>query len=154
IRSVYLDSPQFPQLADPTEALTGTQIVLDTMFRACRADDHCRSAYPDLRGLWSSAVARLDARPVVVQSEDTMGNPATLVVDGAVFVRAIRGMLAGQEDGFELTHVPAAIAAAVRGRVTDRVARTLARGGALCAGYLQLCHGRFSLGQYLSVVCQ
>jgi pimeloyl-ACP methyl ester carboxylesterase len=83
-----------------------------------------------------------------------MGNVVSLLVDGGAFVRAIRGMLAGQEDGFDLTRVPAAIAAAARGQVADEVARTLARGGALCAGYVQLCHGHFSLGQFLSVLCQ
>jgi pimeloyl-ACP methyl ester carboxylesterase len=154
IRAVYLDSPQFPQLDDPTEAVVGTQLVLETMFGACGADASCRSAYPDLRGLWSSAIARVDARPVPLRSEDATGNAVPLLVDGGAFVRAIRGMLAGQEDGFDLTKVPAAIAAAARGRVTDEVARTLARGGALCAGYVQLCHGHFSLGQDLSVLCQ
>lgn len=85
---------------------------------------------------------------------DAIGDAFTLLVDGGAFVRVIRGMLAGQEDGFDLTRGPAAIAAAARGRVTDEVVRTLARGGPLCAGYIQLCHGRFSLGQYLSVLCQ
>jgi len=44
IRATYVDSPQFPQLDDPTEAVVGTQVALETMFGACGADESCRSA--------------------------------------------------------------------------------------------------------------
>src|SRR6266511_2739786 len=49
VRAAYLDSPQFPQLDEPTEAALGTRLMLDALFHACRAEGSCRVGHPHLR---------------------------------------------------------------------------------------------------------
>jgi pimeloyl-ACP methyl ester carboxylesterase len=82
VRAAYLDSPQFSQLDDPTEVALGTRLVLDALFRACRAQASCQARYPGLRNQWGSAITRLDARPIEAQTPI-----GTVLIDGSSFVR-------------------------------------------------------------------
>jgi pimeloyl-ACP methyl ester carboxylesterase len=145
VRATYLDSPQFPQLSEPTETALGTRLVLDELFSACRAQASCRTRYPGLRSQWRTAITRLDARPVEAQTP--IGR---VLVDGGAFVR---GMVAVLEDDAELARFPELIASASRRHVDVDIATTLISQGSLCAGYRFDCLPHFSAGVYLSVLC-
>ena len=147
VRGAYLDSPQLPQLDEPTEAALGTRIVLNELFATCWADQRCRAAYPHLRQRWRDAVARLQADPI--EAHTRYGR---VLVDGGSFVRAIQAMLG--EDDAELPRFPALITEANRGRVDIEVSTTLATHGSLCTGYRYGCFPHFSTGVYLSVLCR
>ena len=145
VRAAYLDSPQFSQLDEPTEAALGTRLVLDALFRACRAQASCQARYPGLRNQWGSAITRLDARPVEAQTPI-----GTVLVDGGSFVR---GMVAVLEDDAELPRFPELVASASHRRLDIDIATALASQGSLCAGYRFDCLPHFSAGVYLSVLC-
>jgi pimeloyl-ACP methyl ester carboxylesterase len=142
----YLESPQFPQLDEPTEAAVGMQLLLRRLFAECRAQMTCRAAYPHLRQQWNEAVKTLDRHPVEVhtQTEDVL-------VDGGAFVRGVEAVL---EDTDELLRFPMLVSAAGEGRVDTNITSELASRGSLCAGYRYDCPVRFSAGVYLSVLCR
>jgi pimeloyl-ACP methyl ester carboxylesterase len=146
VRSAYLDSPQFPQLDEPTEVAAGMQLLLRQLFAACRAQASCRAAYPHLRQRWSDAVGALDTHPF--ESHTPTGD---VLVDGGAFVRGVEAVL---EDPDELLRFPALVSAARRGRVDVDIMRALASRGSLCAGYRYDCLAHFSAGVYLSVLCR
>lgn len=145
VRAAYLVSPQFPQLDEPTEAVTGIRLMLGRLFAACRAQPSCRVAYPRLRHRWSEAVRTLDGHPVEAHTQT-----ADVFVDGGAFVRGVEAVL---EDPDELPRFPAIISAARRGRIDIDITRALASRGSLCAGYRYDCLPHFSAGVYLSVLC-
>jgi hypothetical protein len=146
VRAAYLDSPQFPQIDEPTEVALGTGLMLNELYRACHAERACRSRYPDLRQVWTSAIAVLAAHPIEarIQSRDVL-------VDAGTFVRGVQADLS--EDTAELTRFPALIIDARNRRADIDVTTTLATHGTLCAGYRFRCSGGFSTGVYLSVLC-
>jgi pimeloyl-ACP methyl ester carboxylesterase len=146
VRAAYLDSPQFSQLDDPTEVALGTRLVLDALFRACRAQASCQARYPGLRNQWGSAITRLDARPIEAQTPI-----GTVLIDGSSFVR---GMVAVLEDDAELPRFPELVASASHRRVDIDIATVLASQGSLCAGYRFDCLPHFSADVYLSVLCR
>jgi pimeloyl-ACP methyl ester carboxylesterase len=146
VRAAYLDSPQFPQLDEPTEGATGMRLVLGHLFAACRAQASCRDAYPGLRRRWREAITRLDAHPIEVHTQ--IGD---VLVDGGAFVRGIEAVL---EDDAELPRFPALISAARHGRIDIDITTALASRGSICAGYRFDCLPHFSAGVYLSVLCR
>jgi pimeloyl-ACP methyl ester carboxylesterase len=147
VRAAYLDSPQLPQVDEPTEAVLGTRIVLNELFAACHAEKACRTAYPHLRHRWKDAIARLQAHPI--EAHTRFGD---MLVDAGSLVRAIQARLG--EDDAELPRFPALITEANRGRVDIEVSTTLATHGSLCTGYRFGCFPHFSTGVYLSVLCR
>jgi hypothetical protein len=70
VRSVYLDSPEFPQLPDPEAAVIGTHWALQQLADACASVPRCRRAVPDVTRALSRATARLDAQPATFVSKD------------------------------------------------------------------------------------
>lgn len=146
VRAAYLDSPQFPQLDEPTEVAFGMRLVLGQLFAACRAQESCRAAYPGLRQQWREAITRLDAHPIV--SHTRVGD---VLIDGGTFVRGVGAVL---EDDAELPRFPALIAGALHHRIDIDIATTLGSQGSLCAGYRFDCLPHFSAGVYLSVLCK
>jgi pimeloyl-ACP methyl ester carboxylesterase len=146
IRAAYLDSPQFPQLDEPTEVAIGMRLVLGQLFAACRAQASCEEAYPGLRHRWGEAVARLGAHPI--EASTPIG---VVLVDGGSFVRGIEAVL---EDPGELPGFPALVSAARHGRIDIDIRTTLASRGPICAGYRFECPTHFSAGVYLSVLCR
>jgi pimeloyl-ACP methyl ester carboxylesterase len=145
VRAAYLDSPQFPQLDEPTEAATGMRLLLGQLFAGCRAQESCRAAYPDLRQQWREAITRLDEHPT--QAHTRIGD---VLVDGGSFVRGVGAVL---EDIPELARFPALVSAARHGRIDIDITTTLVSQGSLCAGYRFDCLSHFSAGVYLSVLC-
>lgn len=146
VRAAYLDSPQFPQLDEPTETALGMRLVLGQLFAACREQESCRAAYPGLRQQWIDVITRLDAHPI--EAHTRIGD---VLIDGGAFVRGIEAVL---EDEAELPRFPALVAEARHGRVDVDVTTTLVSHGSLCAGYRYDCLSHFSVGAYLSVLCR
>jgi pimeloyl-ACP methyl ester carboxylesterase len=146
VRAAYLESPQFPQLDEPTEVAAGMQLLLRQLFAECRAQMTCRAAYPHLRQRWNEAVRTLDRHPIEVHTRT-----ADVLVDGGAFVRGVEAAL---EDPNELLRFPMLVSAAGRGRVDVSITSELASRGSLCAGYRYDCPLRFSAGVYLSVLCR
>jgi pimeloyl-ACP methyl ester carboxylesterase len=151
VRSVVLDSPQLPGLPDAVVARQGLDDAIAALGVACAADPACDAAAPDLPALFDAALARLDADPITVTDDEG----APILVDGGAFLRVVRSVLGG--DGPANVHeLPATIASAADGDVSDQVVRILSRDPTLCAGYRPLCldAGSFSLGSYLSILCR
>ena len=143
VSGVWMDSPQFPQVDEVSAGIGGTRYALDQLFEACRNDARCATAYPDLRGQWDRALARLERRP--------LRGPVT--VDAGKLLRAARFTLGG--DGPEnLTKLPAMIAAAARGRIDPQLAEIMTNAPLFCAGYRPSCSSGFSLGVYLTALCR
>jgi pimeloyl-ACP methyl ester carboxylesterase len=147
VRAAYLDSPQFPELDEPTEAAIGTGLMLDALFGACDADAACRSSYPDLRGAWDRAISGLAAHPIHAGTE--FGD---VLVDAGSFVRGVQADLS--EDTAEVPGFPSMVLGAGSGRLPVEMTTVLAEEGTLCAGYRVSCGVRFSTGVYLSVLCR
>lgn len=145
VRAAYLDSPQFPQLDEPTQAAVGMRLVLGQLFAACRAQVSCRVAYPGLGQRWGEAVTRLDQHPI--EGHTPIGD---VIVGGGAFVRGVEAVL---EDEAELPRFPVLVSAARHGRIDIDITTTLVSQGSLCAGYRFDCLPHFSVGVYLSVLC-
>jgi pimeloyl-ACP methyl ester carboxylesterase len=147
VRAAYLDSPQFPQLDEPTQVVLGTGFTLNELFHWCRVNASCRSRYPDLRRVWTSAIANLMADPIEAHTE--VGN---VLVDAGSLVRGLQADLS--EDTGELSRFPVPLAEARNGHADFEVATTLATHGSLCVGFRFRCGPHFSTGVYLTVLCR
>jgi pimeloyl-ACP methyl ester carboxylesterase len=147
VRAAYLESPQFPQLDEPTEVALGMGLMLNGLYRACHVQRGCRSRYPDLRQLWASVIAALGARPIEARTQ--FGD---VLVDAGSFVRGVQADLS--EDPDELPRFPALIVDARNRRPDMNLTTTLATHGSLCTGYRFRCTAHFSTGVYLSVLCR
>lgn len=159
VRSVVLDSPQLPGLPDPLVARRGLDDAIEALGIACAADAEYSSIAPDLPELFDAALARLDADPVTVTDEtgalaQLTGKPVPIMIDGGAFLRAVRSILGGDGPA-NVRELPATIASAADGDVSDQVVRILGSDPTLCAGYRPVCldAGSFSLGAYLSILC-
>ncbi|HET6715160.1 MAG TPA: alpha/beta fold hydrolase [Actinomycetota bacterium] len=155
IRSVVLDTPQFPQLDGLTAAPDDLHDAMHRLSAVCAEQVRCHEAFPELVDAFDEAAARLQGHPVTVRVEkDRSGldHPVDVVVDGAAFVRGVRVMLSDQDLG-GAPLVPAAVHAALDGDVR-LVARFLAEDPGWCVGYLPKCERYdFSEGTYYSFVC-
>jgi pimeloyl-ACP methyl ester carboxylesterase len=145
VRAAYLDSPQFPQLDEPTEMVLGTGLVLNELLGACRGDPSCRGVYPRLGEQLSAAIEQLAAHPI--EAHTPLGD---VVVDAGSFLRALQVIL-GEDPG---TDVPAFIVDAAHHHIGVDMSTVLATHGSLCAGYRFGCTSDFSIGVYLSVLCR
>jgi pimeloyl-ACP methyl ester carboxylesterase len=154
VRAAWMDSPQFPQVDEISGGVSGTRYALDELFRACERVTACARAYPGLEAMWKSALDRLARTPLEGSVRDPAGARLDVSVDDATLLRAARSALGGDGTA-DLSHLPAIIAAAARGRLTDELAEIVVRGTTFCAGYHPLCapSEEFSLGNYLSVLC-
>jgi pimeloyl-ACP methyl ester carboxylesterase len=147
VRAAYLDSPQFPQLDEATEAVSGTGYMLDRLIEACQADASCRVSYPNLRQAWAAAIAKLAADPIEAHTP-----LADVLVDPGSFVRGVQADLS--ENTAELSRFPALVVDTSHRRLSSEVTTTLATHGSLCVGFRFHCSEHFSTGAYLSVLCR
>jgi pimeloyl-ACP methyl ester carboxylesterase len=69
IRSVILDGPYPPEVAGRHNSNAPTIALLGAVFEACKRDDDCNKAYPDLPAKWTAAIQRFRANPVRVESD-------------------------------------------------------------------------------------
>jgi pimeloyl-ACP methyl ester carboxylesterase len=159
VRSVYLDSPEFPQLPDPEEAVIGTHWALQQLADACASVPRCRRVVPDVTRALSRATSRLDARPVTYVSTDgaiatSIGRSLKVRVDGGKLLRVVRASLGLTQS---IPSLPFMIATAAEGRITGPAREILENDPAFCSGYRpgEGCSGPdFSLGVYLTVLCR
>lgn len=70
LRSVVLDAVYPPDVDLYLEAPANFERALDQLFDACAANEVCRTAHPDLRGVFFGMVERLNATPVLREVED------------------------------------------------------------------------------------
>jgi pimeloyl-ACP methyl ester carboxylesterase len=159
VRAVYLDSPEFPQLPDPEEAVIGTHWALQQLADACAAAPRCRHLVPNVTRALSQATARLDAQPATFVSRDgaiaaDLGRPLRIRVDGGKLLRVVRSSLGLTQ---WIPSLPRMIAAAAQGTITAPAMEILEGDPAFCSGYRpgEGCSGPdFSLGVYLTVLCR
>jgi pimeloyl-ACP methyl ester carboxylesterase len=158
IREVVLDSPELPQVDPFTEGIVGTRAALGQMAAACRADETCSGRFPDVERAFEEASTALDQHPLTLSSRvDAGGDAVKVLLDGSMFLRGVRTLLAGEGDATGGA-TPAVIYAAlddrtslVRHYITDR----LASQQTYCLGYGVECDPShmISVGAYLSVLC-
>jgi pimeloyl-ACP methyl ester carboxylesterase len=159
VRAVYMDSPEFPQLPDPEEAVVGTHWALQQLTDACASVSKCRRVVPDVTRALSRATARLDAQPATFVSKDgaiarRIGRSLEVRVDGGKLLRVVRSSLGLTQ---WVPFVPVMIAAAAEGKITAPAREILENDPAFCSGYRpgEGCSGPdFSLGVYLTVLCR
>lgn len=146
VRTLVLDSPQFPDLDPVSEAPGDVRDAIRALQETCDASKDCSRNYPDLTLALSEAVSALDGSPVSVRA-----NGADVTVDGASLVRVVRHLLS-DNDLRAWGRVPRLIYGALDGDVKD-VAAILASDTGMCIGYLPRCVEPISLGTYLSFTC-
>ena len=153
VRSLVMDSPQFPQADEATGGVTGTRDALAELFTACARDRACDRAFPDLPRTWDSTLARLDARPIEAWEKAVTGR-VRVPVDAGRFLRMARLYLGGDGPS-NLERLPASIAAAADGRIVPGLSELSANDPTLCSGYRPECQqDAFSFGAYLTVFCR
>jgi pimeloyl-ACP methyl ester carboxylesterase len=159
VRAAYMDSPEFPQMPDPEEAVIGTHWALQQLGDACAAAPRCRHLVPNVTRALSQATARLDADPATFVSRDgaiaaALGRSLRIRVDGGKLLRVVRSSLGLSQ---WIPSLPLMIAAAAHGTITPPARETLENDPAFCSGYRpgEGCSGPdFSLGVYLTVLCR
>jgi pimeloyl-ACP methyl ester carboxylesterase len=153
ITAMYLDSPQFPQTDDVTQAIAGTQAAIGQLSNACDADSKCHAAFPDVGKTLQTLESSLQAHPVTVTTKSQSGTTVSVRMDGAAMLLAVRSILSGPGPD-RIWRLPAEIGAAADGDLSW-VASELAGRPTLCAGYRPVCVGLpHSLGVYLTTLCR
>lgn len=66
VRSAILDGVLPPEV-DSLGYAANTGLAFDALVRACRDDEDCNAAYPDLERRFEALAARLDAQPRMIQ---------------------------------------------------------------------------------------
>jgi pimeloyl-ACP methyl ester carboxylesterase len=158
LRELVLDSPEVPQVDPFTEGILGTRAALGQMAAACRADAACSRRFPDLEQAFEAASTALDEQPLSLRSQaDGAGESVDVHLDGSMFLRGIRTLLAGEGDVVEGA-TPAVVYAALDGNtslVRQYLTDDLVSQQAYCLGYGVVCDptNTISVGAYLSVLC-
>jgi pimeloyl-ACP methyl ester carboxylesterase len=156
IRTMWFDTPQFPQVDEVTLGISGTRYALSQISADCAADRVCSRRFPDLPNALREAVVRLDEEPVTFTVADTpaaeaAGHPIRVLVDGAAFLRAVRAMVSNIDLGMA-PRVPALIYGALEGDV-ELVAYLLSE-EPLCLGYQPVCGAQpLFEGALFSILC-
>jgi pimeloyl-ACP methyl ester carboxylesterase len=160
VRSVVLDSPQLPDLPDALLAERGLHQAFEMLASTCANDTTCNATAPGLSDLLKTALAELDTHPVTVTNTTgalarLAGVPVRIRVDGGTLLRVVRSILGGDGPA-NLADLPATIASAAVGGVSEQLVRIVGSDPTLCAGYRPTCPytGSFSLGAYLSILCR
>lgn len=158
LRELVLDSPEVPQVDPFTEGILGTRAALGQMAAACRADAACSRRFPDLEQAFEAASRALDQHPLSLRSgTDGTGELVDVHLDGSMFLRGIRTLLAGEGDVVEGA-TPAVVYAALDGNtalVRQYLTDDLASQQTYCLGYVPVCDptNTVSVGAYLSILC-
>jgi hypothetical protein len=158
VGQVVMDSPRFPG-DGPADDLAATEYAWGRFVASCHLNAACTRQLPDPTATLRSAVARLDAEPLVVPvAEGSLalkaGRPISLVVDGEKLLRVVRSVLGGDGPRF-VPGLAAAITEAEQGRLDSSFEALLGGDSTLCLGFQPECPrpGPFSWGAYLTVMC-
>ena len=161
LRSVLLDSPEVPGTDPRALAVDATRAGLSDVLAACAADTACATAFPDAETLMDRALAELADQPVTLSMEAAGQEPAQVLLDDALLLRLLRGMVSdgGSSGSFmRPAAVPAVLDGAVAGRLdglATTLATTVAGSPTYCLGYQPKClpQHRVSVGTAYSVLC-
>ncbi len=162
VRSVLLDSPEVPGADPRLLAVESTRDSLTAVLAACAADPSCDDAFPDAEMLLDRALTTLADDPITVKMTAAGQDPVDVLVDDALLLRLLRGMLSdgGSSGSFmRAASVPAILEGATSGRL-DQLADTLttvvAGSPTYCLGYLPKCLPQHlaSVGTAWSVLCR
>lgn len=146
VRSLVLDSPQFPQRDPVSAAPDGFRTAWSALTAACQRDRACARAFPDLDRALEEAVSKLDRSPRSTRDEGT-----TVLVDGAALRRVVRHLLSFHELRAWGT-IPSTVYAALDGDVRG-LAGLLSDDPGMCIGFVPRCIHPRSVGAYLSFTC-
>ncbi|PKH37623.1 TAP-like protein [Nocardioides alpinus] len=161
LRSVLLDSPEVPGVDPRVLAVDSTRAGLAAVLEACASARPCDDAFPDVDTLLDRALAALADDPLTVAMSPTGQESVDVLVDDALLLRLLRGMLSDGGSSGSLTRaasVPAVLDGAVDGRLPElakTLATTVAGSPPYCLGYLPKClpQHRASVGTAYSVLC-
>jgi pimeloyl-ACP methyl ester carboxylesterase len=150
VRSIVLDAGGIPEGQELVEDARGTEVALNKIFAKCATDSACTRAYPQLRSRFIAALPRLRHQPL--QAGDRQYD------DGAV-LRYIRGWLYPRGTSTFEQRIQSLLVfmdAAARGdgqlmAATRQRMRT--EEGLPRTDPPEPPHGRYSIGQNLSVYC-
>jgi pimeloyl-ACP methyl ester carboxylesterase len=153
VRSVTLDSPQFPGDAGFGRADEATREAVAGVARYCDADPACALSFPDVADALDEAAARLEERPIREQITLPDGRPAEAVIDGGSLVRFVRWQMARSRALVgPVADVPALIYDALQGRFGPTF--QLLSTHATCIGYNQPCfRNQWTHGLVFSELC-
>jgi pimeloyl-ACP methyl ester carboxylesterase len=152
VRSVILDSPEFPGDGGLDRADEATREAVAVLARYCDADPACAASFPDVADALDEAAARLEERPIRVQITLPDGRPADAVIDGGSLVRFVRWETGRGPIEPGIANVPALIYDALQGRfgATFELENTYG----MCIGYNQPCRtNEWTHGLVFSELC-
>lgn len=124
IRSVLLDSVLPPSVNYDETSVDGVMRPLNLIFAACKADNECGAAFPNVEKKFYSLVEKLDAKPVLVDVINSPTKATTKVLlNGSDVVNAIYSAL---EDSGKLSYIPFLIGNAAQNdeRALQAIAKT------------------------------
>jgi len=91
IRTAIIDSVVPPDIVSLPWTWSSAREGITAVFNECRAQPACNSKYPDLLGIFTKTVSKLEANPIVRRVVPPQGGPAVKVVldGGAVLNMAV-----------------------------------------------------------------
>jgi pimeloyl-ACP methyl ester carboxylesterase len=137
VRSVILDSPEFPGDGGFGQAEEATGEAVAVLARYCEADPRCAASFPAVADTLDEAAARLEERPIREQITLPDGRPADAVIDGGSLVRLVRWEMGRPAAEPGIANVPALVYDALDGRFGPTF--ELESTHATCIGYGQPC---------------
>jgi pimeloyl-ACP methyl ester carboxylesterase len=137
VRSVILDSPEFPGDGGLDGADEATREAVAVLARYCDSDPACAPSFPDVAAALDEAATQLEQRPIRVQITLPDGRPADAVIDGGSLVRFVRWEMGRPPNEPGIANVPALIYDALQGRFNPTF--ELEATHAMCVGYGQPC---------------
>jgi pimeloyl-ACP methyl ester carboxylesterase len=160
VRSLLLDSPEWPGLDPRAAATAATDEALTAVLEACAQDDGCRTAAPPDRDSVAVALDRLEAAPVTVAARAPGGGSTPVLVDAGRLLQVLRHQLTGDSVGglYRAEGVPVLLSAVLDGRTEELalLADALVGDEPFCNGYVTRCSrdGRGVSGVDLTVLCR
>ena len=150
VAGIVLDSPELPEHG-PDGQGSGLDKAVEAVATACADEPGCSRAYGDVRTSWRTALSRLDANPLRVETDR-----ASVPVDASALRRM--ALIALGEPPLGPGVVPALVAEAARGTVGPtlrELASHLADGPPYCAGFQPKCRSTqpIALGAVLTERC-
>jgi pimeloyl-ACP methyl ester carboxylesterase len=137
VRSVILDSPEFPEDGGFGRADEATREAMAVLARYCEADSRCAATFPRVADALDEAAARLEERPIREPITLPEGRRGDAVIDGGSLVRFVRWEMGRPTAEPGIANVPALIYDALHGRFGPTF--ELESTHATCVGYGQPC---------------
>ncbi len=152
VRSVILDSPEFPGDGGFGQANEAIRRAVAVLAQYCEADPRCAPSFPAVADTLDEAAARLEERPIREQITLPDGRPADAVIDGGSLVRLVRWEMGRPAAEPGIANVPALVYDALDGRFGPTF--ELESTHATCIGYGQPCRAnQWTHGLVFSELC-